>query len=65
MLLLVLLIVLGPWRLHLLRWVSRPGRTTLVTATAMVAGGSYFIFYWGLFLLFSIGGWGFRLGLYH
>jgi sulfite exporter TauE/SafE len=47
------------------RWVAtRPQQVTLVTAAALVVGGSFFIYYWGLAPAFNIGRWGFRLGWY-
>jgi sulfite exporter TauE/SafE len=59
---LVLLFVFGK---PLTRWVSsKPHQPVLVTAVALVAGGSYFIYYWNLAFLFGIGSWGFRLGWY-
>ena len=59
---LVLLFVLGK---PLARWVSnKPHQPVLVTAIALVAGGSYFIYYWNLAFLFGIGSWGFKLGWY-
>jgi sulfite exporter TauE/SafE len=59
---LILLFVFGK---PLSRWVrSKPHQPVLVTAIALVAGGSYFIYYWNLSFLFNIGGWGFKLGWY-
>jgi sulfite exporter TauE/SafE len=59
---LVLLFVFGK---PLARWVARkPHQPVLVTAVALVAGGSYFIYYWGLAFVFDIGRWGFKLGWY-
>ena len=49
----------------LTRWAStRPHQVTLVTAIALIAGGAFFVFYWGLARAFDIGQWGFRLGWY-
>jgi hypothetical protein len=31
---------------------------------ALMAGGSYFVFYWGISLVYHLGSWGFKLGLY-
>lgn len=41
-----------------------PGRVRAASGTALLAGGSYFLFYWGLSFLFDIGRWGFKLGWY-
>jgi hypothetical protein len=29
-----------------------------------MAGGSYFVYYWGVSLVYHLGSWGFKLGLY-
>lgn len=51
---------------RLARWVTeKPNQPRLITAVALMAGGSYFVFYWGIALVFDLGSWGFRLGLYH
>lgn len=42
----------------------RPDQVVLVQALALVAGGTFFLFYWGLARVFDIGRWGFRLGWY-
>jgi sulfite exporter TauE/SafE len=61
-LLLILVYGFGGW---LTRWVStRPHQVSLVTATALVAGGTFFVYYCGLARAFDIGRWGFRLGWY-
>ncbi len=61
-LLLVLVYGFGGW---LTRWVTtRPQQVALTTAVALVAGGTFFIYYWGLAPAFNIGRWGFRLGWY-
>lgn len=50
----------------LARWVTaRPAQPALVSAFALVAGGSYFVFYWGIARAWpSLGRWGFQLGWY-
>ena len=59
---LVLVYGFGEW---LTRWVTtRPHQVALITAVALVAGGTFFIYYWGLASAFNIGRWGFRLGWY-
>jgi sulfite exporter TauE/SafE len=61
-LLLAMVYGLGGW---LSRWVStRPHQVAMVTAVALVAGGTFFAYYWGLARAFDIGRWGFRLGWY-
>jgi cytochrome c biogenesis protein CcdA len=46
-------------------WLSSvPGRGSLVTGLSLVAGGTFFIFYWGLAFAYGIGRWGFKLGWY-
>jgi cytochrome c biogenesis protein CcdA len=64
MVLLLLAMVYGFGSL-LTRWVrSRPHQVTLTSALALVAGGTFFVYYWGLALTFDIGRWGFKLGIY-
>jgi sulfite exporter TauE/SafE len=64
MVILLLVLVYG-FGARLTRWVTtRPHQVALVTAVALVAGGSFFIYYWGLAPAFDIGRWGFRLGWY-
>ncbi|MEQ1907580.1 MAG: hypothetical protein ABMA15_02105 [Vicinamibacterales bacterium] len=47
------------------RWVStRPQRMALLSGVSLIAGGTFFIFYWGLAFAYGIGRWGFRLGWY-
>jgi hypothetical protein len=65
--LMVILFLILVWAFggRLARWAAaRPAGPVLLTAVALVAGGSYFIFYWGIALSTHIGSWGFRLGLY-
>ncbi|SRR5712691_3920721 len=65
--LMVVLFLILVWAFgsRLTQWVaSRPAQPALVTAIALVAGGSYFIFYWGIALTTHIGQWGFKLGWY-
>ena len=47
-------------------WVtSRPAQPALVSAVALVAGGAYFVFYWGIARAWPwMGRWGFQLGWY-
>jgi sulfite exporter TauE/SafE len=41
-----------------------PSRVRAVSGSALLAGGSYFLFYWGLSFMLDIGRWGFKLGWY-
>lgn len=43
---------------------QKPYKFRMVSGLALVAGGTYFIYYWGLAFLFDIGRWGFKLGWY-
>ena len=43
---------------------NAPWKFRLISAVALIAGGTYFIYYWGLALAFDIGQWGFKLGWY-
>jgi hypothetical protein len=64
MVVLVLALVFGLGGV-LRRWVeTRPQQPALVSAMALLAGGAFFVFYWGLAFAFDIGRWGFRLGWY-
>jgi hypothetical protein len=43
----------------------RPAQPALVSAVALVAGGAYFVFYWGIARAWPwMGRWGFQLGWY-
>ncbi len=62
-LLLVLMVRLAGDRLT--AWVQRdPEGPRVVSGFALLAGGAYFLFYWGLAFAFNVGGWGWKLGLY-
>lgn len=43
---------------------QKPYKFQMISGLALVAGGTYFIYYWGLAFLFDIGRWGFKLGWY-
>lgn len=61
----IFLMVIWLFSARLSRWLNeKPNQPALITATALMAGGSYFIFYWGLSLVYHVGSWGFKLGLY-
>ena len=50
----------------LARWLAAPRRAATVSAFALIAGGAYFVTYWGVFHAWPmLGRWGFTLGLYH
>lgn len=50
---------------RMMHWASeKPHQPRMLTALALLGGGSYFVFYWGLAFLFDIGRWGFKLGWY-
>lgn len=47
------------------RWVrTNPHGPRVLSGAALLAGGAFFVFYWGIGFAFGIGGWGFKLGLY-
>ena len=49
----------------LLKWSSeKPHKPKLVSGLALLAGGAFFVFYWGLAFAFDVGRWGFKLGWY-
>jgi sulfite exporter TauE/SafE len=43
---------------------SKPYKFRMISSIALITGGTYFIYYWGLAFIFDIGGWGFKLGWY-
>ena len=62
---LLFLLLLLPFSRRIADWASRhPGRLEQFSAAALLAGGSYFIFYWGLARAYDLGGWGFKLNWY-
>lgn len=61
----IFLLVIWLFGDRLTRWVAeRPAQPALITAIALMAGGSYFVYYWGISLVYHAGQWGFKLGLY-
>ena len=49
----------------LLEWSrSNPAGPRLLSGLALLAGGSFFVFYWGMAFAWDIGRWGFKLGWY-
>jgi sulfite exporter TauE/SafE len=59
-------IILGVFRNRLGRWVSeKPHQAELLSAIALLVGGAYFLFYWGVGMSLNISNWGFKMGWYH
>jgi cytochrome c biogenesis protein CcdA len=59
------LAVIVIFRRTLVVWAQKTAQTALVSALALVAGGAYFLFYWGIARAWpSLGRWGFQLGWY-
>ncbi len=49
----------------IIQWSStQPHKPKLTSGLALLAGGTFFVFYWGLAFAFDIGRWGFKLGWY-
>lgn len=62
---LLFLLLLVPFSKRIADWSSRrPGKLEQFSAAALLAGGSYFIFYWGLAFAYDVGRWGFKLNWY-
>jgi cytochrome c biogenesis protein CcdA len=60
------LVIISLFSKRLTRWVTeKPNQPALITAIALMAGGSYFVFYWGISLVYHLGSWGFKLGFYN
>ena len=59
-------LILALFSSKLAAWVTtRPAQPALVSAVALVAGGAYFVFYWGIARAWPwMGRWGFQLGWY-
>lgn len=50
---------------RMMQWsTEKPYQPRMVTALALLGGGSYFLFYWGISRIYDIGSWGFKLGWY-
>lgn len=43
---------------------AKPYKFRMISSIALITGGAYFIYYWGLAFAFDIGQWGFKLGWY-
>lgn len=65
--LMILLFALLVWVAgrRLSRWAQeKPHQSQLLSGLALLVGGTFFVYYWGLSLTFDIGFWGYRLGWY-
>ncbi|MDX1640529.1 MAG: sulfite exporter TauE/SafE family protein [Balneolaceae bacterium] len=50
---------------RMMKWVNEtPHKPRMLTSLALLAGGAYFIFYWGIAFIYDVGRWGFKLGWY-
>ncbi|MDR8393632.1 sulfite exporter TauE/SafE family protein [Aliifodinibius sp. S!AR15-10] len=50
---------------RMMHWsTEKPNQPRMLTAMALLGGGAYFVFYWGLAFVYDIGRWGFKLGWY-
>lgn len=59
----VAMVFLGGQRLA--RWAAqKPHQPYLLSGLALIGGGAFFIFYWGLAFVLDVGRWGFKLGWY-
>ncbi len=58
-------LLVGIFGRRLAQWTVRaPHQAQILGAVALLAGGAFFFYYWGLAFAFDIGRWGFRLGWY-
>jgi sulfite exporter TauE/SafE len=49
----------------MMKWATeKPHKPRMLTALALLGGGSYFVFYWGIAFIYDVGRWGFKLGWY-
>lgn len=49
----------------MMNWANQtPHKPRMLTALALLGGGAYFIFYWGIAFIYDVGRWGFKLGWY-
>ncbi|MCC5941113.1 MAG: sulfite exporter TauE/SafE family protein [Balneolaceae bacterium] len=50
---------------RMMNWATeKPWQPRMVTALALLGGGAYFVFYWGIAFIYDVGRWGFKLGWY-
>jgi hypothetical protein len=62
-LLLLMVVWLAGHRISALA-ASKPYKFQMISGLALIAGGTYFLFYWGLGRQFGWGRWGYKLGWY-
>jgi hypothetical protein len=61
--LLLLVVWLAGHRISLIA-MNKPYKFQMISGLALIAGGTYFLFYWGLGREFNFGRWGYKLGWY-
>lgn len=50
---------------RMMTWSSeKPWQPRMVSALALLGGGAYFVFYWGIAFIYDVGRWGAKLGWY-
>jgi cytochrome c biogenesis protein CcdA len=50
---------------RMMQWAAeKPHQPRMLTALALLGGGAYFVFYWGIAFIYDVGRWGFKLGWY-
>lgn len=60
------LLLLALFRNRLGRWANeKPHQAELLSSIAFLAGGAFFLFYWGVGMSLNISNWGFKMGWYH
>jgi hypothetical protein len=62
-LLLLIVVWLAGHRMSMIA-ASKPFKFQMISGLALIAGGTYFLFYWGLGREFGFGRWGYKLGWY-
>ncbi|MFC5407284.1 hypothetical protein [Cohnella soli] len=59
------LLLIGLFGKRLTKWMERkPHQPLLISSIALMAGGAFFVYYWGFAFWYDIGQWGFKLGWY-
>jgi len=49
----------------LTRWITeKPHQSQMISSFALLAGGAFFVYYWGFAFWYDIGRWGFKLNWY-
>ena len=50
---------------RMMNWsAEKPWQPRMVSALALLGGGAYFVFYWGIAFIYDVGRWGAKLGWY-